>query len=69
MYIAKNKINIKNQQAVAKKLGINYATLNSIINCKRSTKKITALAILKEYDKKAKLEDYFEKNIVKCNKI
>ena len=63
MYLLKDptKITIINQSQLAKKIGVNNATLNRIFNQKQSCSKIMAYAIVKSINENAEIEDYFIK--------
>lgn len=53
------KIKFENQRKAALKLGFNPCSFNQIMTGKRTTKKLTAEAIVKAYNKNAKLENFF----------
>lgn len=55
------KIKFENQRKVALKLGFNPCSFSQIMTGKRTTKKLTAEAIVKEFNKNARLEDFFRK--------
>jgi len=59
MYEIKEPITFKNQRESAKRIGITPESLCRIINGKTATTKMTAEAILREYSKRAKLNEYF----------
>ena len=63
MYLLKDieKISIINQSQLAKKIGINQATLNRIFNKKQSCSKVIAYAIVKSINENAEIKDYFTK--------
>lgn len=61
MYYINKKINFDNQTKAAEEIGIAKETLSRILNGKVGTTKITAYSIVKHYDKRAKIEDYFKK--------
>lgn len=63
MYILKNseKVSIINQSELARKIGINQATLNRIFNKKQRCSKIMAYTIVKSINENAEIEDYFER--------
>lgn len=63
MYILKNdeKVSIINQSELARKIGINQATLNRIFNKKQKCSKLMAYSIVKSINENAEIEDYFEK--------
>ena len=55
------KVSIINQSELARKVGINQATLNRIFNQKQSCSKVLAYAIVKSIHQEAEIEDYFIK--------
>lgn len=63
MYILRNseKVSIINQSELARKIGINQATLNRIFNKKQKCSKIMAYTIVKSINENAEIEDYFER--------
>ena len=62
MYLAKeNKFDVINQRQVAKKVGINEATMCRIVRRKQRCSKMTAYCIVKAICELAEIEDYFEK--------
>lgn len=56
-----NKISIINQSELARKVGINQATLNRIFNQKQSCSKVLAYAIVKAINENNEISDYFDK--------
>mgnify|MGYP003465028647 CR=1 FL=1 len=56
-----SKISIINQSELARKVGVNQATLNRIFNKKQNCSKLMAYAISKAINENAKVEDYFIK--------
>lgn len=62
MYIFKqNDINIFNQTAIARQVGIAKETANRIFNKKQKCSKIIAYCIVKTINQNAEIEDYFER--------
>lgn len=61
MYILKNneKVSIINQSELARKIGVNQATLNRIFNKKQRCSKLMAYTITKSINENAEIEDYF----------
>ena len=55
-----NKISIINQSELARKVGINQATLNRIFNQKQNCSKVLAYAIVKAINENNEISDYFE---------
>ena len=55
-----NKVSIINQSELARKVGINQATLNRIFNQKQSCSKVLAYAIVKTINENNEILDYFE---------
>lgn len=60
-YFKENIVNIFNQTAIAKEVGINVSTLNRIFNRKQGCSKMTAYCICKVINENAEIQDYFEK--------
>ena len=56
-----NKVSIINQSELARKVGINQATLNRIFNQKQSCSKVLAYAIVKAINENNEISDYFDK--------
>lgn len=56
----KNQIHFKNQNEVAKEIGISPITLSKILNGKQTTQKTTAYCITKAFDKNGKILNYFK---------
>ena len=56
-----NKVSIINQSELARKVGINQATLNRIFNQKQSCSKVLAYAIVKAINENNEILDYFDK--------
>lgn len=54
------KVAIINQTELAKKVGINQATLNRIFNKKQKCSKVMAYAISKCISENDEIEDYFK---------
>ena len=54
------KVAIINQSELARKVGINQATLNRIFNKKQKCSKLMAYAISKSINENAEIENYFE---------
>ena len=54
------KVSIINQSELARKVGINQATLNRIFNQKQSCSKVLAYAIVKAINENNEILDYFE---------
>ena len=54
-----SKISIINQSKLARKIGVNQATLNRIFNQKQNCSKIMAYVICKAINENAEIEDYF----------
>lgn len=59
----KERMVFESQKEIAKQLGLTEQTLSRILNGKQSTKKLTALCIVKLYDSEAEIEDYFVKKV------
>ena len=55
-----NKVSIINQSELARKVGINQATLNRIFNQKQMCSKVLAYAIVKAINENNEISDYFE---------
>lgn len=55
------KVSIINQSELARKTGINQATVNRIFNKKQSCSKLMAYAITKTINENAEINDYFIK--------
>ena len=55
------KVSIINQSELARKVGINQATLNRIFNQKQSCSKVLAYAIVKAINENNEILDYFDK--------
>jgi DNA-binding XRE family transcriptional regulator len=55
-----DKVSIINQSELARKVGINQATLNRIFNQKQSCSKVLAYAIVKAINENNEILDYFE---------
>ena len=63
MYTAiKEKFDIINQAAIARKVGLTVETLNRIINGKQTTGKKSAYCIVKAIHEDAEIEEYFIRN-------
>lgn len=62
MFLLKDvdKIQIINQSELARKVGINQATLNRVFNQKQKCSKLMAYAIVKSINENAEIEDYFD---------
>ena len=62
MFLLKDvdKIQIINQSELARKVGINQATLNRVFNKKQKCSKLMAYAIVKSINENAEIEDYFD---------
>ena len=56
-----SKISIINQSRLARKIGVNQATLNRIFNQKQNCSKIMAYVICKAINENAEIDDYFIK--------
>lgn len=56
-----DKVSIINQSELARKVGINQATLNRIFNQKQSCSKVLAYAIVKAINENNEILDYFDK--------
>lgn len=56
-----SKVSIINQSELARKVGVNQATLNRIFNKKQNCSKLMAYAICKSINENAEIEDYFVK--------
>ena len=56
-----SKVSIINQSELARKVGVNQATLNRIFNQKQNCSKLMAYAICKSINENAEIEDYFVK--------
>lgn len=54
------KVSIINQSELARKVGINQATLNRIFNQKQNCSKVLAYAIVKAINENNEILDYFE---------
>lgn len=63
MYELKNteRVAIINQSQLAKKVGINQATINRIFKKKQNCSKVMAYAIAKAINENNEIEDFFEK--------
>ena len=61
MFLLKDveKVAIINQSELARKVGVNQATLNRIFNKKQTCSKLMAYAIVKSINENAEVEDYF----------
>jgi len=57
----KDVINVFNQAAIAREVGITTETVNRIFNRKQKCSKRTAYCICKVINKNAEIEDYFER--------
>ena len=55
-----DKVSIINQSELARKVGVNQATLNRIFNQKQSCSKVLAYAIVKAINENNEILDYFE---------
>lgn len=61
MYLFKQDVvNIFNQSAIAREVGLAIETVNRIFNRKQKCSKITAYCIVKTINENAEIEDYFE---------
>lgn len=61
MYMLKeNIINVFNQRALAREVGISFETVNRIFNRKQKCSKVIAYSICKCINPNAEIEDYFE---------
>lgn len=54
------KVAIINQSELARKVGVNQATLNRICNKKQKCSKLMAYAIVKCINQNNEIDDYFE---------
>lgn len=63
MYILKNETNLefKNQRMTAEEIGISKDTLSRILNRRKTCSKPIAYSIVKHFNAKKDVEDYFEK--------
>lgn len=59
-YFKENIINIFNQSAIARQVGITVETINRIFNRKQGCSKTTAYCIVKTINENAEILDYFE---------
>ena len=55
-----SKVAIINQSELARKVGINQATLNRVFNKKQNCSKLMAYALVKSINENAEIEDYFD---------
>lgn len=53
------RVSIINQSELARKVGINQATINRVFNKKQKCSKLMAYAITKSINENAEIEDYF----------
>ena len=61
VYIFKeNIINVYNQRAIAREIGVTFETINRIFNRKQKCSKLIAYSICKIINQNAEIEDYFE---------
>ena len=60
-YFRKDVINVYNQSALAREVGITIETINRIFKRKQKCSKMVAYCIAKTINKNAEIEDYFEK--------
>ncbi len=60
-YFKKDIVNIFNQSAIAREVGLAIETINRIFNRKQGCSKTTAYCIVKIINENAEIEDYFEK--------
>lgn len=60
-YFREDVINVFNQSAIARQVGLTVETVNRIFNRKQSCSKTTAYCIVKTINKNAEIEDYFKK--------
>lgn len=62
MYLFRNDIvDVFNQSAIAREIGVSIETINRIFNRKQKCSKKLALCISKTINNNAKIEDYFER--------
>lgn len=54
-------VNVFNQSAIAREVGIAIETVNRIFKRKQKCSKVTAYCICKAINRNAEIEDYFEK--------
>ena len=59
-YFRKDIINVFNQSAIAREVGLAIETVNRIFNRKQPCSKTTAYCIAKAIFKEAEIEDFFE---------
>lgn len=61
MYLFRNDIvNVFNQRAIAREVGLTPETMNRIFNRKQKCSKTTAYCIAKTINANAEISDYFE---------
>jgi DNA-binding XRE family transcriptional regulator len=60
-YFRQDVVDVFNQSAIARQVGLNVATVNRIFNGKQACSKTTAYCICKTINNNAEIEDYFKK--------
>lgn len=60
-YFRKDIVNVYNQSAIAREVGLAIETVNRIFNRRRPCSKTTAYCITKIIFKEAEIEDFFER--------
>lgn len=60
-YFRQDIVDVFNQSAIAREVGLNIATVNRIFNGKQGCSKMTAYCISKTINSNAEIEDYFKK--------
>lgn len=60
-YFRQDIVDIFNQSAIAREVGLAIATINRIFNGKQACSKRTAYCIVKTINENAEIEDYFDK--------
>lgn len=59
-YFKQDIVNVFNQSAIAREVGVAVETINRIFNGKQGCSKMTAYCIVKAIHWEAEIEDYFE---------
>ena len=60
-YFRQDVVDIFNQSAIAREVGLAIETVNRIFNRKQACSKTTAYCIVKTINENAEIEDYFER--------
>lgn len=60
-FFREDVVNVFNQSAIAREVGVTVETINRIFNRKQKCSKVLAYCIVKTINENAEIENYFEK--------